>query len=1017
MSTGILISVIEMTIRYAYNLGHSILDSHYAIIFNTMKKLLILIFFIFSQSHFVSCFSQVSQLDITGNWCEFDSFLPYIQISEPDVKTTEVRIFKQSLKLPEGKYTIEFRYDQNLDNIAGKALMQDYRNFTGFKVNGTIIPLNFLVTSNAKNEYSSQYSFVLPNMLNNLNLELSLSTTRPIQTLLTVPANIPESKKFYGVYPDSEKKTTAIIHGIPFVLNELSCEHIPAGICFFKNPSPICEWKNGMRIKYNNTKVDVIHFLGMVQQYDIANGSWYSPKGDQSYSHFAGDTTGIINVSFTDGKKLQVPLIYGFNFWYGRPWDILWFYKPYSLKDKGENYDAQLFSGENKYRNIIRDGVKLVDGYRMIGGHSNNARYIFSLNLYGKSIETIEITSNDKMKGIPIISAVTIEADHPVSGLCPLPDVSSANINTNPVTPEIIEKVGYKHGVDNIMHTLYTFVDEHPKLKEPEIPTNYFGPKYDFRGTQEAVYAASYMYKNGLECGAKIGDRGTGCASSTARSAIAHYTLGMGVWYNYEPVFRSMDNWIKLYHECIPGKLGGTGVAWSRGIGELMREAMALGYNKFMDKSIDWLDSCLFADANPPHWIRIVGVDNLPGIYVNRKVGKIIETGNRENDGHGICMWGRYMVYHWMGRPLEWNQKRWKATEAAVTWIKWQLDSDTIFPGKRKDILFTESECAHSSYDIYSSFNCLHGIKLYIRMAEQLGKTGKVNEWTVLYNRLRNGILENLVDSSEYGTIWHTERQCDWQDHAHKLVHLQLATEGDTYTPLQDYATGNRLDRKYLDIDINTYNFLMKDRNYNCLRMYGYGQGMMTQSALLLDQMQDATEFINLMVTYAYLPKLDGWTAPEGIIVHKSGKYYLPVNGYLGQDSHLADSQKALRLMLGIDDNNPGHLRIIPRFPADWSRISIADYPVLTGGKRQKCSYSYIRDNKQQTFQIKFEEPVNNFSVRLGPLPADKTIKKVSNKKEEIQYHILDSGDSRWIWVENINGIEVNIKILFESLQ
>jgi hypothetical protein len=84
----------------------------------------------------------------------------------------------------------------------------------------------------------------------------------------------------------------------------------------------------------------------------------------------------------------------------------------------------------------------------------------------------------------------------------------------------------------------------------------------------------------------------------------------------------------------------------------------------------------------------------------------------------------------------------------------------------------------------------------------------------------------------------------------------------------------------------------MKDKNYTCLRSYGYGQGMMTQAALLLDEMNDAENFINLLVTHCYLPRLEGWTAPEGIILHKSGEYWVPVNGYLGQDSHLADSQK-----------------------------------------------------------------------------------------------------------------------------
>jgi ribosomal protein L11 methylase PrmA len=168
-------------------------------------------------------------------------------------------------------------------------------------------------------------------------------------------------------------------------------------------------------------------------------------------------------------------------------------------------------------------------------------------------------------------------------------------------------------------------------------------------------------------------------------------------------------------------------------------------------------------------------------------------------------------------------------------------------------------------------------------MAEQLGETETVLRWNRLYQRLRLGILHNLVDHSEFGYIWHTEANCNWQDHAHKMLHIQLASDGFTYTPLQDYSMDDEIEKKYMEIDLNTYRYLMKDKNYNCLRMYGYGQGIMAQSALLLDEMKDAAEFIKMLLKHCYLPKFARWASPEGIILHKSGKYYLPVNGIWGR--------------------------------------------------------------------------------------------------------------------------------------
>ncbi len=342
------------------------------------------------------------------------------------------------------------------------------------------------------------------------------------------------------------------------------------------------------------------------------------------------------------------------------------------------------------------------------------------------------------------------------------------------------------------------------------------------------------------------------------------------------------------------------------------------------------------------------------------------------------------------------------------------LDHDILYPGVRKDVLFTDSECAHDNYDIYSTYNCLHGIKLSIRMAEQLGKTAEIASWTELYNRLRTGILEHLTVETEFGTIWYTEAECDWQDHAHKLVHLQLASEGDTYTPLQDYVQGDELDRRFLMISQNSYRFLMQEKNYNCLRMYGYGQGMMTQAALLLDEMTDAAEFINMLLRHCYLPKFSGWVCPEGIILHKSGQYYLPVNAYMGQDSHLADSTKAIRLMLGVDDNDADHFRFVPRYPKEWTNMRIAQFPVLTGESRQLMDYTYVRNDSSQIFTFQFEKRAVQFSVRLGPIPNSHQVKDVTFQQYPIAYELLESGDSRWVWVRNLTGQAGEIMVEME---
>jgi hypothetical protein len=962
---------------------------------------------------------QSGTIDITGNWHEGEKFLQGIQTTEPAIEK-EDRLFTQTLDLLPGHYSLTFEYDEKYENLRGNSIHGKYGKFKGLKIDNAIHPVTFLRDMKDNLLFTGQCEFTVAGNQQGTKLELSLGNTRVFRTWLSGKVRWRTSDRYKAIAP-FENGEFLIIHGLPFLARKIDIRHYEAYISHpdkleTDDRGSIAAWnKNGISLKCQGAKLQSAHFLGMIHQIDIANGSWYSPKGDDGYSHFVGDRGGEIVIRYEQGDSAIIPLVFGYNLWYGRPWDMIWNYAPYGPTDQplGINCDSAVFYGHPEYRDLICDALALSDGMRLMGSKSNNTRFVFSVDLQGRAVNSISIRGEKGMYGNPLISAITLECNSTCKGLGDLPEVSteSPNLKVIPVDAISMEKI--MPPVEKIMHTLYTFQDQLPKLTEPEIPAGYFGPRYNFTGPQEAMYAASYLYYNGHECAAYIGDRGNGPSSCTARWATFHYIFGIGITRRIQPLYGSMGNYLKLYQEKQPGQLGGIGSAWSRGIGELMRETMAVGFGKFIQPYTNWLDSCLYVDSYPPHWSRV------PGMYYygkERTVGNIVEKGNRENDGHGICMWGRYMVWHWLGHPATWNKEHWLATKASVDWIQWQLDTDTLFPGSRKDVLYTESECAHGDYDIYSSCNCLHGIRLAIMMAQQLNKHEEVKKWTLLYKRLQKGILQYLVDTSEFGPIWHTDPGCDWQDHAHKLVHLQLASDGITYTPLEDYRTsGDLTEREYLKIDLNTYRYLMRDKNYNCLRMFGYGQGMMIQSALLLDQMEDARQFINTMVDHTIQPNLEGWAGPEGIILHKSGLYYVPVNGYMGQDSHVADGHKALRLMLGIDDNQADHLRLVPRYPVGWNSIAIQDYPVLTGNERQHIAYTYEKKNDLQSFSFALDHPVEVVDIRLGPVPEGKKAKMVSCNGKDIPFETLHSGDSQWVWVRDLREIKKGEILLYLS--
>jgi hypothetical protein len=966
------------------------------------------------------------RIDLTGNWREGGEKAPpfAVRTHEPALKSGERKTFWQEIDGIGEDCMLELDYLPALDtdpDHPGHAIENRFDRFEGLTINSKAVS-QLKWVKRSEGSYRLTCALKAPAGDAPLRLEFSWHYPRPPRTRLILK-NPPVKGSVYQALKPAQSGELLIAHGIPFLAGRVSYDRntwiAPWGAWLGRSgalggPTPAAglavAYDGSQRLDAADVEVKTIHFLGMIHLLDWGNGSWYTPKGDHRSSHFVGDKAGAIVLTFADGTETEIPLIFGWNLWYSRPWDMVWHFNMWG--GRATNYGDTLFGGDAKKLQLIPDALALVDGIRPRGATSSNARFIFSVALEGKRLRSVAMKNAPELNYGPVVSAATIETDRPTPKLQTLPLLARGPANVKITTLDDIARKTYEPGVRRLMHLLYTFADELPALKKPDVPKGYFGPRYDFGPERDAVYAATLLYHNGPACAAFIADSGMGCASPVFPGMLTgNYTECTGIWVSAVPHFKSLPKWFAAYGRAEPGKFPGLGQAWSRSVGELMRESMAFGYDKFIHRYTEWLDAGLYERLNPPHWTRVVGMPEFAA--ENRKVGDIEERGNRENDGHGICMWGRGMVWHWLGRPRDWNERHWKATVDSVEWIQWQLDTSPVFPGNRNDVLFTESECAHGTYDIYSSYNCLHGIKWAIRMAEQLGKAEKANRWQALYARLRQGILDHLVDQSDFGPIWHTYPHCDWQDHAHKLVHLHLATEGDTYTPLQDYAKGDELDRKYLEISRNTYRYLMRTKDYNCLRMYGYGQGMMTQAALLLDEMNDAERFLDMLVRHAYLPNLGGWGSPEGIITHRSGKYYLAVNGYQGQDSHIADSTKALRLMLGVDDNDPAHLRVIPRFPATWSNLSIADYPALTGGQRQKLGYSYRRTANRQEFSLHLEREAGPISVRLGPLPGEKRIASVTLNGRSTSFREEHSGDSRWAWAEIPGGTESKIIIRF----
>ncbi len=929
------------------------------------------------------------RIDITGNWIWQDAPPTGLIVSQPE-PPKEGNLFTQKLTMPAGEYRLEIFYHSAHDHYPMQAMFYKPQRFP-ITVNGKKYDMFFSRVDDST-DYLGKVRFTHPGGL--LIMEARVQDTHFFNsTVLETESELPTSS--FHALPVCDEGEITVVRGIPF----FSAHHSEKLRMWdtqrwLKKPTPrwaMADWTKGA-IDCGDTPAEMLYCLGMTHCYDISNGSWYSKVGDHGFHHFIGDRVGTLRLEYADGINDDIPLVYGVNVWYGMPWDLVW-----QQENNWGQYpdmrasDHTVFFGSPEARETVQQNIGLDDGIRRMGDQ-HNERYIFTLKLDGRPLRSLRVLPADGKYGEVTVSAVTIKAagDSP---LMPLPDFGKSDITLREHT------VGEDNAesIEALRHVFYTFVDELPELDAPIVPKGYFGPSYPMEGTQDALLAATYLYRNGPECGTFISDDGMECLSNTARWRTTVYMSGTGIIFAARPTYDGIEDFLEKYKSREAGEFPGLRSSWSRGIGELMREAVSVGFDKCIDNYVNWLDSCLFNYANPPHWNRSMALN--PEGYKERMVGDTLERGNRENDGHGICMWGRYMVWHKRGRSADWNAAHWEATKAACEWLQWQLDVDTVFPGVRKDILYTESECAHGSYDTYSTGNCLHALDLYIRMAEQLGKTEEAARWKALYDRLAAGMLNELLDESDFGPIWHTEEKCDWQDHAHKLVHLQLATEGNTFTPLEDYTKGTHA--AFLEIDKNTYRYLTREGRTDFLRMYGYGQGMMTQAALLMDDMAYAEKLMHMLLTHCYLPRMEGFLAPEGIVTHESGRFYVPVNGYMGLDSHLADSVKSVRLMLGIDDNRTDLIRLVPRFPADWKKAGVQDFPALLNGIPGKISYTITRDEGCFRMEISASTPAA-LDVRVGPF-AEKPAEICEANSKPHNAEPFFSGDSWWAWVKGLD--------------
>ena len=284
--------------------------------------------------------------------------------------------------------------------------------------------------------------------------------------------------------------------------------------------------------------------------------------------------------------------------------------------------------------------------------------------------------------------------------------------------------------------------------------------------------------------------------------------------------------------------------SWSRDLGGSLQELTTLGYT---NDALRCADYCLrmaklweepaapkfHGEFYPPHWSRVANRPNAAPPY--------------ENDGHGLMTMFLYKLWQRLPDRDAWLRDRWPDVKAAGDWILWQFDHPEI-SGATNGVLHTTGECAGGNgYSVYADYVCMDALRALAQMADSIRETNSAAQWRECSKKMRQAIADNyIINDQKYGRVW-TLADTGWPTHSTVLGPLIFDADYRGFAPEDDDPALRSVNEAAYQRLIDTY----KPFGFYGQAM-GYGQGFVTQSALLLDRMRDATTMLDWVARQTY---------------------------------------------------------------------------------------------------------------------------------------------------------------------
>lgn len=695
---------------------------------------------------------------------------------------------------------------------------------------------------------------------------------------------------------------------------------------------------------------DALYFLGMTTERPEGSEGWgrWERYHDHSHRLFIGDRVGSILVFYDDPDATldTFPVIFGVNVW---PYEM---YAPLQPEEAGlETFGGpyrEPFDSDPEAARLLRESLLSIE---TTGGKP--FRYIFGVRPRPKPIRNLWIRYEGCRTAGYVVSAVT--------GL--RANTSSAEAFPAPVYDQpYFLRQSYYAAMDRLARRLYQFRDDLPQSVEPECPAGYTGSRLKFVGSNCAAILGNVWMHNIHDLGESKVDRdGRMCASTKGAPSFGH-TRGFGTFR------RNVGTYSALM--C------------ARDLGAMLAETIHAGRAEVCLPVVDRLLRHLY-DPNHysrPAWKRIVN---------GAEIGSTGFSISKENDGHGAIMLAIAAAAQKGLLSERYVRSNWAALRDAADWFVWQIEHPEA--SGFDEVLCSRSEAAYQDFggfDLFSNTYGVYGLRAYMRLARQTGQEDDAERWNRHAATLWAGILKTfLTVHPRHGRIFTDLNEDCWSYEYKQFAPLFALANYETLDPALDAPEVYELAR-------NTY-AAQKEAFFSPAsgREMGYGQGYLTQTAILLDESADMRALVEAAGAFCYHHTDHNYLVPEGIIAHPSGRFWFR-NGDLGNGVQQAEIVKCLRLLVGVDDLRPERgIRLVPRLPEGWTSLEVTGHPVaLGGGKTSQVTFLYSRTASGYRLDVEAHPPLMPHSMRFGPFATDVT--RLKSNAESTHLTIRPTGGS-----------------------